>query len=108
MKQQNNTCGVRAFERVGLILAGAFVSVVFWLIEASVHVLVLKDSHLLEAVFAPPAHEVWMRLTIVFMFMAFAVSANSMVEARRRAEYAAKRANAEVNQIFERKVVRFR
>jgi len=101
MKQQNNTCGAHALGRVGLILAGAFVSVVFWLIEASVHVLVLKDSDLAEAIFAPPAHEVWMRLTIVSMFMAFAVSANRMVEARRRAEYAAKRANAEVNQIFE-------
>ena len=87
--------------RNGLILAGVVISVIFWLLEASNHVLFFADSDVFEAVFAPTWHELWMRLAVVGAFMAFAVLANSIVQARRKAEEDANRALTEVDQVFE-------
>jgi PAS domain S-box-containing protein len=84
-----------------LILAGIVVSVIFWLLEASNHVIFFADSGMFEALFAPTWHELWMRLTVVGVFMAFAVIASRIVTARRRAEDAATRALTEVDQVFE-------
>ena len=85
----------------GLILAGSLISVVFWLLESSNHIFFLKESDVFEAVFAPTWHELWMRLTVVGAFMAFAFIANRIVKARRRAEDAATRALTEVDQVFQ-------
>lgn len=85
----------------GLIFAGVIISVVFWLLEASNHVLFFSDSDVFEAVFAPTWHEIWMRLTVVTVFMAFAFIAARIVVARRQAEDAATRALTEVDQVFE-------
>ena len=76
--------------RNGLILAGVFISVIFWLLEASNHVIFFADSDMFEALFAPTWHELWMRLTVVGVFMAFAFIANRIVTARRKAEDAAR------------------
>jgi len=85
----------------GLILAGFLVSVIFWLLEASNHVFFFADSDVFEAIFVPTWHELWMRLTVVGVFMAFAFIANRIVKARRRAEEASTRALTEVDQVFE-------
>jgi PAS domain S-box-containing protein len=77
------------------------ISIVFWLLESSNHVLFFADSGVFEAVFAPTWHELWMRLTVVAAIMAFAVLAHYMVNARRKAEDAATRALSEVDQVFE-------
>jgi len=84
-----------------LIIGGIVISVIFWLLESSNHVFFLADSSLFEAVFAPTWHELWMRLTVVGAFMAFAFIANRIVKARRRAEDAATRALTEVDQVFQ-------
>jgi PAS domain S-box-containing protein len=91
----------RDLEGNGLILVGLVISVVFWLLEASNHVLFFADSDVYEAVFAPTWHELWMRLAVVAAFMSFAVIASHIVKARRRAEDSATRALAEVDQVFE-------
>lgn len=87
--------------RNGLLLAGFVISVIFWLLEASNHVIFFADSDAFEAVFSPTWHELWMRLAVVTAIMAFAVLANLMVNARRKAEDAANRALGEVDQVFE-------
>jgi PAS domain S-box-containing protein len=74
---------------------------IFWLLEASNHVLFFADSDAFEAVFAPTWHELWMRLTVVAAIMAFAFIANHIVHARHKAEEAATRALTEVDQVFE-------
>ncbi|NNE47776.1 MAG: PAS domain S-box protein [Rhodothermales bacterium] len=91
----------RDLEGNGLILFGFAISVIFWLLEASNHVLFFADSDLYEAIFAPTWHELWMRLTVVMAFMGFAFIASHIVKARRRAEDASIRALAEVDQVFE-------
>lgn len=87
--------------RNGLIFVGLAISVTFWLLEASNHVVFFADSDMLEALFAPTRHELWMRLIVVAAIMAFAVTANHIVTARRRAEDAATRALTELDQVFE-------
>ena len=85
----------------GLLFAAILLSILFWLFEAVLHVLVFRDSGLLEQIFSPPSHEVWMRLVVAFMFMTFALYAHRVVAARQRAERAADQARAEVSQIFD-------
>ena len=92
---------LRELEGTGLILAGVLISVIFWLLEASNHVIFFADSDMFEALFAPTWHETWMRLTVVVAIMAFAFIASHIVKARRRAEDAATRALTEVDQVFE-------
>ena len=83
------------------IWMGIALSAVFWMLEAAVHVLVFHDVGFLEQVFSPEPHEVWMRLTIVFMFIGFGIYSQWIVTARWRAERAAVRANTELTQIFD-------
>lgn len=76
-------------------------SVLFWFLESWIHVLIWKNTDLFVAVFSPPGHEIWMRLTIISLFIAFGYYGDKLLAARRRAEDAANQANAELTQIFE-------
>jgi two-component system sensor histidine kinase UhpB len=87
--------------RWSLLIASMALGALFWVIESAVHVIVFKDSGLTEQIFAPHGHEVWMRLTVVAMFVAFGVYSHRMVEARRRAEDKARELGTEMSQIFE-------
>jgi PAS domain S-box-containing protein len=83
------------------IWMGIALGVVFWMLEAAVHVLVFHDVGFFVQVFSPEPHEVWMRLTIVAMFIGFGIYSQWIVTARWRAERAAIRANTELTQIFD-------
>jgi two-component system sensor histidine kinase UhpB len=76
-------------------------SVLFWLLESVLHLLVFKDSGLLEQIFWPHHHEVWMRILVVSLFLVFGLYAQRMVRARQRAERETERARAEMAQIFD-------
>lgn len=84
----------------GLTLVAIGLSIVFWFLEALLHVLIWEGSNLFEEIFTPQSHEVWMRLTIMSLFIAFGFYADKMVTARRKAEEAAILANVELTQIF--------
>jgi hypothetical protein len=79
-----------------LILVGIALGVCFWFTEALIHVLVFSECGLARQIFTPPSHEVWMRLAVVAMFVAFGIYSQRIVDARRRAEESADRANAEL------------
>jgi len=83
------------------IWTGIALGAVFWMLEAAVHVLVFHDVGFLEQVFSPEPHEIWMRLTIVSMFIGFGIYSQWIVTARLRAERAAILANTELTQIFD-------
>ncbi len=83
------------------IWMGIALGAVFWMLEAVVHVLVFHDMNFFEQVFSPEPHEVWMRLTILSMFIGFGIYSQRIVTARWRAERAAVRANTELTQIFD-------
>jgi PAS domain S-box-containing protein len=96
-KRNKNAC----LSHTGFILIGVGLGAVFWLLEAAVHVLVFCDVGFFEQVFRPEPHEVWMRLTIVAMFIGFGIYSQWIVTGRRRAERAAIHANTELTQIFD-------
>ena len=83
------------------IWMGIALGAAFWMLEAAVHVLVFCDVGFFEQVFSPEPHEVWMRLTIVAMFIGFGIYSQWIVSARWRAERAAIRANTELTHIFD-------
>ena len=83
------------------IWTGIALGAVFWMLEAAVHVLVFHDVGFFEQVLSPEPHEVWMRLTIVAMFIGFGIYSQWIVTARWRAERATLRANTELTQIFD-------
>ncbi|MCF7972613.1 MAG: PAS domain S-box protein [Phycisphaerae bacterium] len=81
---------------IGICLAGAF-----WIIESIMHVYVFHQLSFVESVFFPEAHEAWMRLIIVGMFICFGIYAQLLMNARKQAQAALGVANAELTQIFE-------
>ena len=90
-----------AFWKVRLILIGIGLSLLFWFFEAAVHVLVFKDSSLIAQTFNPAAHEVWMRVTVMCMFIAFGFYAHRSMQALQRIQDEVTLVNSELTQIFE-------
>ena len=90
-----------SLNRYNLLLIGVGLSVLFWILESTVHIVVFRDTSLVKQLYSPEPHEVWMRLIVVSMFISFGIYSQWIVAARRRAEDAAKLAGAELNQIFE-------
>jgi PAS domain S-box-containing protein len=86
---------------IRLILIGIGLGIVFWFLEALLHVWVFRDSDIWSQITRPEIHEVWMRLIVIGMFVSFGIYSHRIVAARRRAEEAVTMANAELNQIFE-------
>jgi PAS domain S-box-containing protein len=81
---------------IGIGLAG-----VFWFIESAIHVFVFHDGRLIQQMVSPEKHEIWMRLLVVAMLIAFGAYAQSIIGRRREAEQATQSALTELNQIFE-------
>ena len=61
-------------------------SVVFWLLESLLHVLLWENADLVVELFTPPGHEIWMRLVIISLFVGFGYYGDKLIYARRRAE----------------------
>ena len=85
----------------GLVLIGIVLGTIFWVIESALHVLVFQQVDFMRQLYAPEPHELWMRLTIVGMFIAFGIYSQRIVNSRRQAEETSKLANLELTQIFE-------
>jgi len=83
------------------VFIGIGLSVIFWILESVIHVLVFQQVDFMQQLYDPEPHEAWMRLTIVGMFIAFGFYSQMIVNSRRQAEEAAKLANTELTQIFE-------
>lgn len=85
----------------GLVFIGIGLGVVFWILESALHVLVFEQVDFVEQLYGPQPHEIWMRLTIVGLFIMFGIYSQIIVNARRKAEEKAQFANTELSQIFE-------
>ena len=85
-----------------LTWVGIGVAAFYWVVESLIHhVFSFDGGSFIEALGAPGSHELWMRLVVVSMFIAFGIYAQFMVTKRRRAEDAVKFAHAELDQIFQ-------
>ena len=83
-----------------LVLIGVIISLLFWILESAVHVFIFQEGGLIQQIFTPHSHEIWMRLIVVVMFIGFAIYAQFIIIQRRHAEKAAKLTHSELNQIF--------
>ena len=90
---------VRISER--LIWLGVGLAVLWWVLEACIHVFVFHDSTLVGQLLRPDQHEWWMRSFVAGLLLVFSVYAQFIVNSRRRAQEAVKQAHAQVNQIFQ-------
>jgi len=56
-------------DRYGMIMIGILLSFIFWVLEAGVHVIVFRDTGIIEQIIKPEIHEAWMRFIVVGMFI---------------------------------------
>ena len=90
--------GMRITER--LIWIGIGLAVLWWFIEANIHVFVLNDDNLAQALFRPHGHKLWMHSITVLLLILISIYAQFIINQRRRAEEATRLSLAELNQIF--------
>lgn len=83
-----------------IILIALSLGVLFWVIEAAVHVFVFKKGIFVEEIFNPEPHEVWMRVLVAVILFAFAMYARLMIRQRESAEKNINIVCSELNQIF--------
>ena len=88
-------------KRSGLVFIGIGLGSIFWVLESALHVLVFEQVDFMQQLYGPELHEVWMRLTIVGMFIFFGMYSQMIVNGRRKAEDKTKHVNTELTQIFE-------
>ncbi|HDH98192.1 MAG TPA: PAS domain-containing hybrid sensor histidine kinase/response regulator [Deltaproteobacteria bacterium] len=95
---KGNSANLIITEKLGWI--GIGLAAVFWVLESTIHVYIFHDGEFLQQLINPAPHEIWMRLAVISMFIAFSIYAQFIVNKRQQAEEATKHAHAELNQIF--------
>ena len=83
------------------IWIGVSLGAFFWVAESAVHTLIFHEGSILHQIHSPAPHEIWMRLIVVALFVAFGIYAQFMFIRRRRAEEATVAVNVELDQIFQ-------
>ena len=83
-----------------LIWIGIGLATLFWILESAIHVFVFHEGGLVQQIMTPHSHEIWMRLIVIVILIAFAAYAQFIIVQRRQAEDTTKHAYAELNQIF--------
>lgn len=85
------------------ILIGVVLGLCSWALESLIHSYFFSSQYpdVLTQIFFPGAHEIWMRLSIFIMFIAFGAYAQWSNAAVKKAERNTQIANMELTQIFE-------
>ena len=85
------------------IIISVFLGMCSWILESFIHSYFFDKqySNVISHILFPGAHEVWMRLTLVVMFISFGAYAQWIVVALKKAEREVQVANMELTQIFE-------
>lgn len=83
-----------------VVLIGLGFAALFWVLESVIHVVIFYQGSFFEQMFRPHSHEIWMRLVVAGLFVALSICAQAIINSRRRAEEAIRRAYTELNQIF--------
>ncbi len=69
-----------------IIPIGIGVGVIYWFLEAAMDTFVFHKGHFIERIFPSDPNELWMRLLIVCLFIAFSVYAQSIINKFTRTE----------------------
>jgi PAS domain S-box-containing protein len=80
---------------------GLLMAVVFWLLETTMHVVVFREGEFMSQLLTSNPHEMWKRLLVVSLLVAFSLFAQHGLDHRKRIEKSLRSAHAELNQIFQ-------
>lgn len=83
-----------------IILIGIVLSVIFWILEASIHSFVFQEGNFIRQIIVPNIHEIWMRSLVVCVLILFSIYAQFIITRRQNAERLVKIAYAELDQVF--------
>ncbi len=83
-----------------MILMGIGLGVLHWILEAFLHVFIFHDGTLIQQLFSPDRHELWMRLLVVVLIIIFAHYVQFIVSCLKKAKDATNTAYNKLNQIF--------
>ncbi len=84
--------------------AGVVIGVLYWLIESLAHVVVFHDGTLLQQVFAPRFHELWMRLMALSLIAIFTLYARYLILKPRDIEKKLNETEKKLKRLFEHSI----
>ena len=97
MAKSNNTFS----ERYTIIGIGLLVGFGFYIADIIIDVFVFRSGTLIEEILNPTYHEVWMRTTVLFMAVAFAIYVQLILRREHKAGERAMRAEKFLNSVFD-------
>ena len=84
-----------------LLWVGVFLVLLYWVLESAVHVVVFRSGELIPELLNLDPHELWKRLFVASLLIAFSLFAQRGLNQRKRIEKDLRSAHAELNQIFQ-------
>lgn len=88
-------------EHPSLVWVGLSLAVAYWLLESAIHVVIFKEGAFVSQLLTLDPHEVWKRLVVASLLVAFSLFAQRGLDHRKRIEKSLRSAHAELKQIFE-------
>ena len=74
------------FQQRHIIVFGIVCIIFFWCLDAIVDALIFRESHLVEQLFSPPGHEIWLRVLFSLFLTAFTACVYAIIGQRDRLE----------------------
>lgn len=84
-----------------LLWIGLLLVVLSWVLESAIHVVVFKEGAFVRQLLTLDPHELWKRLVVASLLVAFSLFAQRGMDHRKRIEKDLRAAHAELNQIFQ-------
>jgi signal transduction histidine kinase len=91
-----------------MIWIGIGLAVLSWTIESAIHVFLFHHGTIVQQIFRPEPHEIWMRLMVVSMFIAFGIYAQFTITRRKRAEEELRRHRKHLEELVEKRTAELR
>jgi PAS domain S-box-containing protein len=88
-------------EHPSLVWFGIVLAALYWFLESALHVVIFKDGGLASQFLTLDPHEMWKRLMVASLLIAFSLYAQRGLDHRKRIEKSLRSAHAELKQIFE-------
>jgi diguanylate cyclase (GGDEF)-like protein/PAS domain S-box-containing protein len=83
-----------------VIKIGIVMLLILWLLESAIHVFIFNEGSFISNLFSLDLHEIWMRLLILVIFIAFICYTGKIISKLKNAETESKEIQSELLQIF--------
>jgi len=88
-----------SFNMINMLKAGAIFGGIYWILESVRDVVSFGKGDLIRQILAPDPVGFWMRMLAIFIIVLFSLYAQSLIEERKQAEAALKKAHDELEQM---------